>query len=173
VPDRREKRPNAADVFEGDFTSRCSLRAMERRLILPRDLAARASVCWSCLGGVQFQRLFAGAAKLVEMSAWAGAIALGGTALGRGAATPRRLYVKSALAGCAGRAFIALAHITGGGSDRKPARFCLDNLGARIDLISWENCRVFKWMADVAGSLKAEMLNDIHPRCVALILCAS
>jgi len=76
--------------------------------------------------------------------------------------TPTRLYVKPALQAVRAGGVHALAHITGGGLTENLPRVLPDNLGARIDLDSWELPGVFKWMADVGSMSQAEMLKTFN-----------
>jgi phosphoribosylformylglycinamidine cyclo-ligase len=82
--------------------------------------------------------------------------------LGEALLTPTRLYVKPALAAIRAGGVHALAHITGGGVTENLPRVLPKDLGADIDLGSWNLPPVFGWLADAGGIDEAEMLKTFN-----------
>ena len=102
--------------------------------------------------------------KLVEVSGlgWDADCPFGEGSLGEALLTPTRLYVKQCLAAVRAGGVHALAHITGGGLTENLPRVLPEDLGADIDLNSWELPPVFKWMAATGGIAEAEMLKTFN-----------
>jgi phosphoribosylformylglycinamidine cyclo-ligase len=55
-----------------------------------------------------------------------------------------------------------LAHITGGGLTENLPRALPDDLGAEIDLDSWERLPIFNWLIAQAGLAQAEALKTFN-----------
>jgi phosphoribosylformylglycinamidine cyclo-ligase len=149
---------------EGDFDlAGFSVGAMERGADLPRDVAAGDVLLGLASDGVHSNG-YSLVRKLVEMSGlgWDADCPWADGTLGEVLLTPTRLYVKPALQAVRAGGVHALAHITGGGLTENLPRVLPEDLGARIDLDSWELPGVFKWMAGVGSMSQAEMLKTFN-----------
>ena len=149
---------------EGDFDlAGFSVGAMERGADLPRDVAAGDVLLGLASDGVHSNG-YSLVRKLVEISGlgWDADCPWADGTLGEVLLTPTRLYVKSALQAVRAGGVHALAHITGGGLTENLPRVLPDDLGAQIDLDSWELPGVFKWMADVGAISETEMLKTFN-----------
>jgi phosphoribosylformylglycinamidine cyclo-ligase len=86
-----------------------------------------------------------------------------GQTLGEALLTPTRIYVKPLLhALAASEAILALAHITGGGLSENPPRALPDGLGVELQLGTFTPQPVFKWLAEVGGLERSEMLRTFN-----------
>jgi phosphoribosylformylglycinamidine cyclo-ligase len=149
---------------EGDFDlAGFSVGAMERGADLPRDVAAGDVLLGLASDGVHSNG-YSLVRKLVEISGlgWDADCPWADGTLGEVLLTPTRLYVKPALQAVRAGGVNALAHITGGGLTENLPRVLPDDLGAQIDLDSWELPGVFKWMADVGAISETEMLKTFN-----------
>jgi phosphoribosylformylglycinamidine cyclo-ligase len=149
---------------EGDFDlAGFSVGAMERGADLPRDVAAGDVLLGLASAGVHSNG-YSLVRKLVEISGlgWDPDCPWADGTLGEVLLTPTRLYVKPALQAVRAGGVHALAHITGGGLTENLPRVLPDDLGAQIDLDSWELPGVFKWMADVGAISETEMLKTFN-----------
>jgi phosphoribosylformylglycinamidine cyclo-ligase len=149
---------------EGDFDlAGFSVGAMERGADLPRDVTAGDVLLGLASDGVHSNG-YSLVRKLVEMSGlgWDADCPWADGTLGEVLLTPTRLYVKPALQAVRAGGVHALAHITGGGLTENLPRVLPEDLGARIDLDSWELPGVFKWMAGVGSMSQAEMLKTFN-----------
>jgi len=149
---------------EGDFDlAGFSVGAMERGADLPRDVAAGDVLLGLASNGVHSNG-YSLVRKLVEISGlgWDADCPWADGTLGEVLLTPTRLYVKPALQAVRAGGVHALAHITGGGLTENLPRVLPDDLGAQIDLDSWELPGVFKWMADVGAISETEMLKTFN-----------
>ncbi|MAJ79193.1 phosphoribosylformylglycinamidine cyclo-ligase [Sulfitobacter sp. TMED3] len=149
---------------EGDFDlAGFSVGAMERGADLPRDVVAGDVLLGLASDGVHSNG-YSLVRKLVEISGlgWDADCPWADGTLGEVLLTPTRLYVKPALQAVRAGGVHALAHITGGGLTENLPRVLPDDLGAQIDLDSWELPGVFKWMADVGAISETEMLKTFN-----------
>ena len=149
---------------EGDFDlAGFSVGAMERGADLPRDVAAGDVLLGLASDGVHSNG-YSLVRKLVEISGlgWDADCPWADGTLGEVLLTPTRLYVNPALQAVRAGGVHALAHITGGGLTENLPRVLPDDLGAQIDLDSWELPGVFKWMADVGAISETEMLKTFN-----------
>ena len=149
---------------EGDFDlAGFSVGAMERGADLPRDVAAGDVLLGLASDGVHSNG-YSLVRKLVEISGlgWDADCPWADGTLGEVLLKPTRLYVKPALQAVRAGGVHALAHITGGGLTENLPRVLPDDLGAQIDLDSWELPGVFKWMADVGAISETEMLKTFN-----------
>ena len=149
---------------EGDFDlAGFSVGAMERGADLPRDVAA-GDVLLGLASDGGHSNGYSLVRKLVEISGlgWDADCPWADGTLGEVLLKPTRLYVKPALQAVRAGGVHALAHITGGGLTENLPRVLPDDLGAQIDLDSWELPGVFKWMADVGAISETEMLKTFN-----------
>ena len=149
---------------EGDFDlAGFSVGAMERGADLPRDVAAGDVLLGLASDGVHSNG-YSLVRKLVEISGlgWDADCPWADGTLGEVLLKPTRLYVKPALQAVRAGGVHALAHITGGGLTENLPRVLPDDLGAQIDLDSWELPGVFKWMADLGAISETEMLKTFN-----------
>ena len=149
---------------EGDFDlAGFSVGAMERGADLPRDVAAGDLLLGLASDGVHSNG-YSLVRKLVEISGlgWDADCPWADGTLGEVLLKPTRLYVKPALQAVRAGGVHALAHITGGGLTENLPRVLPDDLGAQIDLDSWELPGVFKWMADLGAISETEMLKTFN-----------
>ncbi|NBX10503.1 MAG: phosphoribosylformylglycinamidine cyclo-ligase, partial [Marivivens sp.] len=102
--------------------------------------------------------------KVVELSGlgWDAASPFSDGTLGEALLAPTRLYVKQALAAVRAGGVHALAHITGGGLTENLPRVLPDDMGATIDLSSWELPPVFRWLAETANMEEKELLKTFN-----------
>lgn len=149
---------------EGDFDlAGFAVGAMERGTALPDGVVEGDVLLGLASDGVHSNG-YSLVRKLVELSGlgWEADCPFGEGSLGENLLTPTRLYVKQALAAVRAGGVHALAHITGGGLTENLPRVLPDDLGADIDLSSWELPGVFKWMAETGGIEEAEMLKTFN-----------
>ncbi|MAB16630.1 MAG: phosphoribosylformylglycinamidine cyclo-ligase [Roseobacter sp.] len=148
----------------GDFDlAGFAVGAMERGSDLPAGVAAGDVLLGLASNGVHSNG-YSLVRRIVEASGlgWSDAAPFADGPLGGALLMPTRLYVKPALAAVRAGGVHALAHITGGGLTENLPRVLPDDLGAQIDLDSWELPGVFKWMADVGAISEAEMLKTFN-----------
>ncbi|MGZ2258076.1 phosphoribosylformylglycinamidine cyclo-ligase [Roseobacter sp. A03A-229] len=148
----------------GDFDlAGFSVGAMERGADLPAGVAEGDVLLGLASDGVHSNG-YSLVRKLVEMSGlgWGDACPWSDQSLGADLMTPTRLYVRPALAALTAGGVHALAHITGGGLTENLPRVLPDDLGATIDLDTWELPDVFRWMAQTGGIAEAELLKTFN-----------
>ncbi|WP_306151013.1 phosphoribosylformylglycinamidine cyclo-ligase [Roseovarius sp. MMSF_3281] len=149
---------------EGDFDlAGFSVGAMERGADLPADVAEGDILLGLASDGIHSNG-YSLVRKLVEMSGlgWDADCPWAEGTLGAALLTPTRLYVKQALAAVQAGGVHALAHITGGGLTENLPRVLPDDLGADVDLSTWELPPVFKWLQATGGMAEAEMLKTFN-----------
>ena len=150
---------------EGDFDlAGFAVGAMERGADLPVDVKAGDVLLGLGSNGVHSNG-YSLVRKLVEVSGlgwdatcpWDDSQTLGAALL-----APTRLYVKQVLEAIRAGGVHALAHITGGGLTENLPRVLPEELGATIDLSSWDLPPVFKWLAATGGMEEAEILKTFN-----------
>jgi phosphoribosylformylglycinamidine cyclo-ligase len=150
---------------EGDFDlAGFAVGAMERGADLPVDVKAGDVLLGLGSNGVHSNG-YSLVRKLVEVSGlgwdatcpWDDSQTLGAALL-----APTRLYVKQVLEAIRAGGVHALAHITGGGLTENLPRVLPEDLGATIDLSSWDLPPVFKWLAATGGMEEAEILKTFN-----------
>ena len=149
---------------EGDFDlAGFAVGAMERGTALPAGVVEGDVLLGLASDGVHSNG-YSLVRKIVELSglSWEADSPFSDGTLGEALLTPTRLYVKQSLAAVRAGGVHALAHITGGGFTENLPRVLPEDLGADIDLDSWELPGVFKWMAEVGGIAEAEMLKTFN-----------
>ncbi|WP_323783609.1 phosphoribosylformylglycinamidine cyclo-ligase [Leisingera sp.] len=149
---------------EGDFDlAGFAVGAMERGTALPEGVQEGDVLLGLASDGVHSNG-YSLVRKLVEVSGlgWDADCPFGDGSLGEALLTPTRLYVKQCLAAVRAGGVHALAHITGGGLTENLPRVLPGDLGADIDLNSWDLPPVFKWMADTGSIAEAEMLKTFN-----------
>lgn len=149
---------------EGDFDlAGFAVGAMERGTALPAGVVEGDVLLGLASDGVHSNG-YSLVRKIVELSGlgWEADSPFSDGTLGEALLTPTRLYVKQSLAAVRAGGVHALAHITGGGLTENLPRVLPEDLGADIDLDSWELPGVFKWMAEVGGIAEAEMLKTFN-----------
>ncbi len=148
----------------GDFDlAGFAVGAMERGADLPAGVVAGDVLIGLASNGVHSNG-YSLVRKLVEISGlgWGDDCPWSEGTLGEALLTPTRLYVKQALAAVRAGGVHALAHITGGGLTENLPRVLPDDLGADIDLDSWELAPVFKWLAATGGMAESELLKTFN-----------
>ncbi len=100
--------------------------------------------------------------KVLERSGANPAQPLADTTLGEALLAPTRIYVKTVMALLQTHSLDGLAHITGGGITENIVRVIPDNMGISIDLNSWEQPAVFKWLQQQGNIERAEMLRTFN-----------
>ncbi|MEQ3671713.1 phosphoribosylformylglycinamidine cyclo-ligase [Pseudophaeobacter sp.] len=149
---------------EGDFDlAGFAVGAMERGTALPAGVVEGDVLLGLASDGVHSNG-YSLVRKIVELSGlgWEADSPFSDGTLGEALLTPTRLYVKQSLAAVRAGGVHALAHITGGGLTENLPRVLPEDLGAEIDLDSWELPGVFKWMVEVGGIAEAEMLKTFN-----------
>ncbi|MFC4214998.1 phosphoribosylformylglycinamidine cyclo-ligase [Pseudophaeobacter arcticus] len=149
---------------KGDFDlAGFAVGAMERGTALPAGVVEGDVLLGLASDGVHSNG-YSLVRKIVELSGlgWDADSPFGAGSLGEALLTPTRLYVKQSLAAVRAGGVHALAHITGGGLTENLPRVLPEDLGADINLDSWELPGVFKWMAEVGGIAEAEMLKTFN-----------
>jgi phosphoribosylformylglycinamidine cyclo-ligase len=86
----------------------------------------------------------------------------GNQSLAEALIAPTRIYVRNLLALARNCEINAIAHITGGGLVENVPRVLPDNLGARIDLSSWQLSPVFSWLQQAGNVEQMEMLRTFN-----------
>jgi len=158
----------------GDFDlAGFAVGAMERGQDLPRDVAAGDVLLGLASDGVHSNG-FSLVRRVAEHAglSWDDAAPFGDGALGAALLTPTRLYVLSVLAAVRAGGVHALAHITGGGLTENLPRILPGNLGADIDLSSWQPNPVFGWLAEAGGVEQGEMLKTFNCGIGMVVVCA-
>jgi len=100
--------------------------------------------------------------KLIEVTGANLAQDCGGQSLADALITPTRIYVRNLLALAGNCQINAIAHITGGGLVENVPRVLPENLGARIDLSSWQLPPVFSWLQQAGNVEQLEMLRTFN-----------
>ena len=108
--------------------------------------------------------------KLIDTSGADLAQDCGGTPLGQALLAPTRIYVQSLLALFKQVPVHALAHITGGGLTENLPRVLPADTVAQIDLRSWPEPPVFRWIRETARLPGAEMLRTFNCG-IGMIIC--
>ncbi|WP_037315776.1 phosphoribosylformylglycinamidine cyclo-ligase [Ruegeria halocynthiae] len=158
---------------DGDFDlAGFSVGAMERGAHLPAGVEQGDVLLGLASNGVHSNG-YSLVRKLVEISGlgWDAASPFGDGSLGEALLTPTRLYVKPALQAIRAGGVHALAHITGGGLTENLPRVLSDELGAEIDLNTWDLPPVFRWMAETGGIAEAEMLKTFNCGIGMIVVC--
>lgn len=85
-----------------------------------------------------------------------------GQTLGETLIAPTKIYVRSVQALLKNTPVKAMSHITGGGLSENIPRSLPDNVNARIDLNSWSQPAVFKWLQQHGNIRQSEMLRTFN-----------
>jgi len=93
-----------------------------------------------------------------------------GKTLGEKLLAPTRIYVKPLLELIAKQPVHALAHITGGGITENLPRVLPDDLGADIDLNSWDRPAIFDWLQEKGNIAEDELLRTFNCG-IGMIVC--
>ncbi|MFD1911368.1 phosphoribosylformylglycinamidine cyclo-ligase [Halodurantibacterium flavum] len=148
----------------GDFDlAGFAVGAMERGADLPAGVTEGDVLLGLASDGVHSNG-YSLVRKVVELAGlgWTDAAPFAKGTLGEVLLQPTRLYVKPALAAVRAGGVRALAHITGGGLTENLPRVLPDDLGAEIDLGSWDLPPVFRWLAETSGMSEAELLKTFN-----------
>ena len=149
---------------DGDFDlAGFAVGAMERGSDLPAGVQVGDVLLGLGSNGVHSNG-YSFVRKVVELSGlgWDAASPFSDGTLGEALLAPTRLYVKQALAAVRAGGVHALAHITGGGLTENLPRVLPDDMGATIDLSSWELPPVFRWLAETANMEEKELLKTFN-----------
>jgi phosphoribosylformylglycinamidine cyclo-ligase len=149
---------------DGDFDlAGFAVGAMERGADLPAGVQVGDVLLGLGSNGVHSNG-YSFVRKVVELSGlgWDAASPFSDGTLGEALLAPTRLYVKQALAAVRAGGVHALAHITGGGLTENLPRVLPDDMGATIDLSSWELPPVFRWLAETANMEEKELLKTFN-----------
>lgn len=148
----------------GDFDlAGFAVGAMERGKDLPEGVVEGDVLLGLASNGVHSNG-YSLVRKLVDLSGfgWGDDCPWAEGTLGAALLAPTRLYVKQTLAAVRAGGVHALAHITGGGLTENLPRVLPEDLGADVELDSWELPDVFKWLAKTGGMEEAEMLKTFN-----------
>jgi len=87
-----------------------------------------------------------------------------GASVGRVLLTPTRIYARAlaALIGTLGPSVHGICHVTGGGLPGNLPRIFPENLGAELDLGSFERPPIFRWLAQAGPVDEEEMLRTFN-----------
>ena len=149
---------------DGDFDlAGFAVGAMERGADLPAGVQVGDVLLGLGSNGVHSNG-YSFVRKVVELSGlgWDAASPFSDGTLGEALLAPTRLYVKQALAAVRAGGVHALAHITGGGLTENLPRVLPEDMGATIDLSSWELPAVFRWLAETANMEEKELLKTFN-----------
>ncbi|WP_438986857.1 phosphoribosylformylglycinamidine cyclo-ligase [Marivivens donghaensis] len=149
---------------DGDFDlAGFAVGAMERGADLPAGVLVGDVLLGLGSNGVHSNG-YSFVRKVVELSGlgWDAASPFSDGTLGEALLAPTRLYVKQALAAVRAGGVHALAHITGGGLTENLPRVLPEDMGATIDLSSWELPAVFRWLAETANMEEKELLKTFN-----------
>ena len=149
---------------DGDFDlAGFAVGAMERGADLPAGVQVGDVLLGLGSNGVHSNG-YSFVRKVVELSGlgWDAASPFSDGTLGEALLAPTRLYVKQALAAVRAGGVHALAHITGGGLTENLPRVLPDDMGATIELSSWELPAVFRWLAETANMEEKELLKTFN-----------
>ncbi len=97
---------------------------------------------------------------------------LDGRSLGEILLEPTRIYVKSLLNLMQKIPIHALAHITGGGLSENLPRVLPDNLNASIDINSWSQPAIFKWLQQQGNISNPEMYRTFNCG-IGMVVCVA
>ena len=148
----------------GDFDlAGFAVGAMERGQDLPAGVQAGDVLLGLSSDGVHSNG-YSLVRKLVEVSGlgWQDDCPFGTGTMGEVLLTPTRLYVTQVLRAIRAGGVHALAHVTGGGLTENLPRVLPADLGAQIDLHSWQLPGVFQWLAQTGGMDQGEMLKTFN-----------
>ena len=148
----------------GDFDlAGFAVGAMERGTDLPAEVEEGDILLGLASDGVHSNG-YSLVRKVVELSGlgWDDDCPFAQGSLGAALLAPTRLYVKQVLEAIRTGGVHALAHITGGGLTENLPRVLPENMGAEVDLSSWELPPVFGWLAHGAGIGEAELLKTFN-----------
>ena len=152
-------------MYEGDDFDLAgfAVGAMERGQMLPREVR-KGDVLLGVLSNGVHSNGYSLVRRVVETSGlgWDAPCPWGEGSLGQALLAPTMLYVKGALRALDEGVVNALAHITGGGLTENLPRVLPDDLGAEIDLETWELPEVFRWLATQGGMPQSEMLKTFN-----------
>ncbi len=87
---------------------------------------------------------------------------IAGATLGETLLTPTRIYVSAARAVIERTDVAAIAHITGGGLPGNVVRVLPDGVKAVIDVQSWQQPEIFRWIAETGGIGARDMLSTFN-----------
>ena len=149
---------------DGDFDlAGFAVGAMERGADLPAGVQVGDVLLGLGSNGVHSNG-YSFVRKVIELSGlgWDAESPFSDGTLGEALLAPTRLYVKQALAAVRAGGVHALAHITGGGLTENLPRVLPDDMGATIDLSSWELPAVFRWLAETANMEEKELLKTFN-----------
>ncbi len=147
---------------EGDYDlAAFAVGAVERDQVLPRPDVCVGDVIFGLTSSGLHSNGFSLVRAIVETSRlgfaakapFAPALALGEALL-----VPTRIYVKSLLPCSKSGAIKAMAHITGGGLVENLPRVLPNGVAALIDLASWRQPPVFRWLAATGNVAPTEMI---------------
>ena len=85
---------------------------------------------------------------------------------------PTKLYVKQCLNIIGVKGIKAFAHITGGGLTENIIRALTPGQGVEINLSNWELPPIFRWLSDIGGIDKLEMLKTFNCGIGMTIICS-
>ncbi|MEM9232421.1 MAG: phosphoribosylformylglycinamidine cyclo-ligase [Pseudomonadota bacterium] len=137
--------------------------AMERGSALPRAVRAGDVII-----GLQSSGVHSNGYSLVRSTVasvglgWDDPAPFANTSLGAALLTPTRIYVAACRGVSANAGLRGFAHITGGGLTENVPRILPDDLGADIDLGSWDRPPVFTWLIDMADLDTEEALKTYN-----------
>ena len=85
---------------------------------------------------------------------------------------PTKLYVNQCLKIIDIKGIKAFAHITGGGLTENIIRALTEGQGIEINLLNWELPPIFRWLSDIGGIDKFEMLKTFNCGIGMTIICS-
>ncbi len=148
----------------GDFDlAGFAVGAMDRGAALPASVQVGDVLLGLASDGVHSNG-YSLVRKVVEHAGlgWTDPAPFADATLGAALLTPTRLYVKSALTAIRAGGVHALAHITGGGLTENLPRVLPEDMGADIDLTTWDLPPVFVWLAAQGGLTQPELLKTFN-----------
>jgi phosphoribosylformylglycinamidine cyclo-ligase len=148
----------------GDFDlAGFAVGAMERGTELPAGVREGDVLLGLASSGVHSNG-YSFVRKVVEVAGigWDATSPFSDGTLGEALLEPTRLYVRQVLAAVRAGGVHALAHVTGGGLTENPPRVLPEGLACEIDLGSWPLPPVFRWLAETAGMVEAELLKTFN-----------
>ena len=137
--------------------------AMERGQGLPSGVSEGDVLLGLASDGVHSNG-FSLVRRIVERHghSWDDACPWAAGSLGEALLAPTRLYVRGAVNAIRAGALRGLAHVTGGGLTENVPRVLPEDLGADIDLDTWELPPVFAWLAEKGGFAESELLRTFN-----------
>ena len=150
-----------------------SVGAVERGQELPRLINSGDVIIGLTSNGIHSNG-YSLVRKIVEISGlkWTDMAPFEDQPLSKALLKPTKLYVNQCLNIMSIKGIKAFAHITGGGLTENIIRSLIKGQGIEINLSNWELPPIFRWLSDIGGVDKFEMLKTFNCGIGMTIICS-